>query len=208
MNRPTVTLDEILATFSLYISKHYPSAQDFRRNFNLLLKGKRKRCEEGSYAMYLERNIVFLNDLVAGAESFMESLLTAIDDTGAAESLSAALTALEKKARRQTVERHRDAFVEGKAPEFRELFEAQQARDSGYLDKLEFHYRYLMTFRIFLFEFISVLAEVRRQYSIPPAGGGTLRKIKGHIELTTHYYLGNVSVGGERRDETKEEHLT
>jgi hypothetical protein len=205
MNRNTVTLDEMLATFSTYISKQYPSAQDFRRNFNLLLKGKRKRCDEGSYAMYLERNIVFLNDLVAGAESLMERLLAAEHDKGVEEDLSAALTALEKKARRQTAERHRDAFVEGKAPEFKELFEAQQARDSGYLDKLEFHYRYLMTFRIFLFEFISVLAAICTEYSVSRAASGTPQKIKSHLELTTHYYLGNVSVGEKCGDGTGEE---
>jgi hypothetical protein len=195
MHQQDVTLDEVLATFSLHISKEYPSAQDFRRNFNLLLKGKRERGGERGYAISLEKNIAFLNDLVADAEVFMETLLTTGLDESEGNDLNARLAALEKQAHGKTAQRHRSAFVDGNVPEFKEFFEQRKMPGGGYLEKLEFHYRYLMTLRIFLFEFISVLAAIRPRYSIPHVETATLRKIRGHIELTAHYYLGNVAVG-------------
>ena len=114
MGRKTVTIDEVIATFSTHIEKHYPSPKDFRRNFNLLLKGKRERTEEGGYSVSLEKNIVFLSDLVAAAEALVEKILGPSGDESPPEGgVSSLLETLEKKAHETTAERHREAFVEG-----------------------------------------------------------------------------------------------
>ena len=52
-----------------------------------------------------------------------------------------------------------------------------------------------MTLRIFLFEFVSVLAAIRPEYSVSDASAGAVRKIRNHLEVTAHYFLGNVAVG-------------
>jgi len=192
------TIEEVLSTFSSHLAKNYPSPDDFRRNFDLLLKGKRERPGAAEYPVSLERNIVFLNDLVAEAEAFVERILAAETGGGTKEEdISPALDAIEKKAHETNTRRHREAFVDGSAEDFRELREDRVAGEKPYLDKLEFNYRYLMTLRIFLFEFISVLAAIRAGYSIAGGTPEILAKIRNHLELTVHYYLGNVAVGGE-----------
>ncbi len=198
VERRTVTIDEIIATFSSHVSKSYPSPKDFRRNFGLLLKGKRERVDKEGYSVSLEKNIVFLVDLVAEGERLAERLLMpGHSDEPDAQSISARLEAMEKTSHERTAKLHREAFVEGTAAGFEELRGDRSAGGSAYVDKLEFNYRYLMTLRIFLFEFISVLAAVRSEYSISGAGHEAARKIRDHLELTAHYYLGNVAVGEE-----------
>jgi hypothetical protein len=198
MDLKPATIEEVLATFSSHLAKNYPSADVFRRNFELLLKGKRERPGAAEYPVSLERNIVFLNDLVAEAEAFVERILAGEIGGGAIEEdVSPALDAIEKKAHETNSSRHREAFVDGSAAEFRELREDRAAGEKLYLDKLEFNYRYLMTLRIFLFEFISVLAAIRAGYSITGGTSENVAKIRNHLELTVHYYLGNVAVGEE-----------
>jgi hypothetical protein len=198
MELKPATIEEVLATFSSHLAKNYPSADDFRRNFELLLKGKRERPGAAEYAVSLERNIVFLNDLAAEAEALVERIL--ITEGGGdtkEEDISRALDAIENEAHETNARRHREAFVDGSEAEFRELIEQRAIGGKPYLDNLEFNYRYLMTVRIFLFEFISVLAAIRVSYSIPGGTTEILAKIRNHIELTVHYYLGNVVVGEE-----------
>jgi hypothetical protein len=192
-----VTIEDVLETFSTHLSKNYPSPEAFRRNFDLLLKGKRERPGPAEYAVSLERNIVFLNDLVAAAEAFVERMLDP-DAAGGIkeEEIAPALDAIEKKAHETNARRHRETFVDGASADFREIRAGRAAGGKPYLDALEFNYRYLMTLRIFLFEFLSVLAAIRAGYSIDPEEGGAMAKIRSHIELTAHYYLGNVAVDG------------
>jgi hypothetical protein len=198
MELKPATIEEVLATFSSHLAKNYPSAEVFRRNFDLLLKGKRERPGAADYPASLERNIVFLNDLVAEAEALVERILSGEAGEGTKEeNISTTLDAIEKKAHETNTRKHREAFVDGSAADFRELREDRAAGGKPYLDKLEFNYRYLMTVRIFLFEFISVLAAIRAGYSIAGGTPEILAKIRNHIELTVHYYLGNVAVGGE-----------
>jgi hypothetical protein len=198
MDLKPATIEEVLSTFSSHLAENYPSADVFRRNFDLLLKGKRERPDAAEYPLSLERNIVFLNDLVTEAEAFVERILSAETDGGAKEEdLSRALDAVEKKAHEANARRHREAFVDGSAPDFRELREDRAAGGKPYQDKLEFNYRYLMTLRVFLFEFISVLAAIREGYFVAGETPEILAKIRDHLELTVHYYLGNVAVAGE-----------
>lgn len=193
----TATLDEVLATFSAHISKSYPSPENFRRNFALLLEGKRGRSGEAEYAVSLEKNIVFLNDLVAEAEGVLGSLLLPAPEGGLEEEeLAARLGELEEHAHGQTAKRHRELFVEGTGDEFRELRAGRSAGGTAYLDQLEFNYRYLMTMRIFLFEFLGVLAAIRTEYALEKVAAGAGQRIRNHLEVTAHYYLGNVAVSG------------
>jgi hypothetical protein len=196
MERRNVTIDEVIATFSSHVSDQYPPPKDFRRNFRLLLEGKRKRADEGLYIVSLEKNIVFLSSLVAEGEALLGRLLRSASPSGPREeSIAGTLEAMEKAAHERTARLHTEAFVEGKRDEFEELRRDRSAGGAAYVDKLEFNYRYLMSLRIFLFEFVSVLAALRSQYSIEAPAPDAMRKIRNYLEVTVHYYLGNVAVG-------------
>jgi hypothetical protein len=196
VERQSVGVQEIIATFSEHLAKNYPPPKDFRRNFDLLLRGKRDRGAKGEYAASLEKNIVFLGELVAGAEALVERLLGRADDAEeAGAGIAATLEKMEERAHEHTSRRHREAFVDGMSDEFAELRGERAAGESAYLDKLEFNYRYLMTLRIFLFEFLSVLAAIREEHAVAGAAVESARAVRRNIELTAHYYLGNVAVG-------------
>lgn len=197
MTLTPATIEDVLATFSSHLAEHYPEPAAFRRNFDLLLAKKRERPGAAGYPAALERNIVFLNDLVAQAEALVERI--AAPDGGGLkeEDVAPALEAIEKRAHESTSSRHREAFVDGTAADYAELRADRAAGAQGYLDKLEFNYRYLMTFRIFLFEFIAVLAAIRASYAISGDSKLILNKIRNYLEVTAHYYLGNVAVKGE-----------
>ena len=213
----TATIDELLATFSSHVSAEYPKPEDFRRNFDLLLKGKRDRAGEASYIASLERNIVFLDDLVGEAERFLDRLLRN-QEMGGGE-IESALAAMEKEVRDRTAKLHREAFVEGTDEDFRELAGQRKAGGDAYRERLEFNYRYLMTVRILVFELIAVAAAVVAEYRISLENPGATAaegetaaanargaepdaatRIRSHIELMTHYYLGNVSIGEKPRE--------
>jgi hypothetical protein len=197
MELKTATIEDVLATFSSHLSKSYPSPEAFRRNFDLLLKGKRERPGPAGYPVSLERNIVFLNDLVAEAEAFVERMLAAGAEGGVSEDdIASVLEAIETKAHEANARRHREVFVEGASADFKEMRADRDAGGGTYLDKLEFNYRYLMTLRIFLFEFISVLAAIRAGYAIRGEAGASMAKVRSHLEVTVHYYIGNVAVDG------------
>lgn len=198
MSLKAATIEEVLATFSSHLAKNYPSPDDFRRNFDLLIKGKRERPGAAGYAVSLERNIVFLNDLVAEAGALVERIFASETAGGAKEEdIPQTLDAIEKRAHETNARRHRESFVDGSSAEFGEIRADREAGGKPYLDKLEFNYRYLMTLRIFLFELISVLAAVRAEYSVAGAAPENLAKVRNNLELTVHYYLGNVAIGGE-----------
>lgn len=195
LNETSAGIEEILATFSSHITKSYPSPESFRKNFDLLLEGKRGRLSEADYAVSLEKNIVYLNELVTGAEALVGKLLDSPGESPAvALGIAEELNKLEHRAHERTAGAHRDVFIEGKGEEFKDLLEERKTGGPAYLDKLEFNYRYLMTLRIFLFEFLGVLAAIRSEYRIAKAAPMALQRIRNHIEVTAHYYLGNVAV--------------
>lgn len=197
MTLKPATIEDVLATFSAHLAERYPGPEEFRRNFDLLIEKKRERPGAADYGAALERNIVFLNDLVAAAEALVARI--AAPDAGGLkqEEIAPELEAMEKRAHESNASRHREAFVDGTAEDFGELRADRAAGGRPYLDKLEFNYRYLMTFRIFLFEFIVVLAAIRTGYAISGDSDLILKKIRNHLELTAHYYLGNVEVEGD-----------
>lgn len=188
------TLDEIIATFSSHLSKSYPTPADFRRNFDILLWGKRDRSDAAAYALSLERNIVYLDVLVEEALSLVERLLAPAEALGEKE-IASALGEIETSARRSTGTRHKRAFVSLEEPSFRGLAEGRAAGGPSYVEKLEFDYRYLMTLRLFLFEFISVLAAVRAEYDVEAESAGDLARIRAQLGVIANFYMGNVSAG-------------
>jgi hypothetical protein len=199
--RRRVTVPEIIATFSEHLSKSYPPPKEFRRNFDLLLGGKRGRGAGDGYALSLEKNIVFLSCLLEEVEALLTRLLGPSGSAKDMERIPAALEAMEKRSHERTVRRHREGFIEGTAKDFEELRRERPAGGADYLAKLEFNYRYLMTLRIFMTEFISVLAAIRAEYSIAGDVPENARAIRSQLELVSHYYLGNVAVG--ERDAAK-----
>jgi hypothetical protein len=195
VNQKIARIDEILATFSSHITKSYPSPESFRENFDMLLKGKRGRSSEADYASSLEKNIVYLNELVAGAEALIGRLLDSPGPEGEGDVvLVDELNKLERRAHERTSGAHSNAFIQGKGDEFKELIEERKTGGAAYIEKLEFNYRYLMTLRIFLFEFLGVLGAIRSEYRIEKAVPLAIQRIRNHVEVTAHYYLGNVAV--------------
>lgn len=191
MARPRATLEEILATFSGHLAKSYPTPEDFRRNFDILLFGKRDRTDAPGYRLSLEKNIVYLSALLDEALALAERML---DPSAPADekSLPTVIEGIEKKVKGGTAVRHKRAFVEGNDPAFRDLYAERES--DGYLEKLEFNYRYLMTLRLFVIEFVSVLAAVRSSYDIAPPPADARRRVRNQVEIMAHYYLGNVTV--------------
>jgi hypothetical protein len=202
MNKREATIDEILATFSAHISKNYRSPEEFKRNFELLLKGKRERFKDDEYLVSLEKNIVFLNDLVAEAEAVLEKLLCWESAEGrVGPDLPDMLVEIEQAAHARAAQKHRDAFLGSKGGEFTALLAERDTGGRSYLERLEFNYRYLMTMRIFLFEFLGVLDAVRSEYTLRKLSPAAVRRVRNHIEVTVHYYLGNVAVGKGTEEE-------
>lgn len=191
MARPQATLDEILATFSGHLARSYPTPEDFRCNFDILLFGKRDRTDAEGYRLSLEKNVVYLSVLLDEALDLAERMLDP-DSPSDEKALPGIIQGIEKKARGATAARHKRAFVEGSDPAFDELHAGREAK--GYLEKLEFNYRYLMTLRVFFVEFVSVLAAVRSGYDLAPPPPDARRRVRNQIEIMAHYYLGNVTV--------------
>jgi hypothetical protein len=195
MSRKEATLDELLATFSNHIREAYPSAEAFRDNLSALLDDKRSRMSDGEYAVALERNIVYLNDLVTEGESYIDMLLRLDEPDGAdGERINEMFSRLEENVRRGMEKRHREVFIEGNDGAFAELVELRKNGGERYLARLEFNYRYLMTLRLLLFEFFNVLINVKAAYIVKrlgPADGGA---IMNHIVFTANFFLGNIHV--------------
>ena len=126
MERKRATLEEIIATFSNHVSRNYPSPADFRRNFDILLWGKRDRDGADGYAGTLEKNIVYLDGVIDEALSLAGRFLGAGEAPGEKE-LAALLGSIETGARRATGKRHERAFVKRDDPLFCALAEGREA---------------------------------------------------------------------------------
>ena len=186
------TIEEILATFSDHVSKSYPSPDEFRERLKLLLENKRERTGGTEYADSLEANIVFLHDLITEGRALLDLLLR--EKEGRGKKLESILEDMEKKVRSQTKRRRGVVFSKGGDEEFRELAEMKREGDQGYVEKLEFNYLYLMTLRILLFEFFSVLESIKRDYKLARMSKDAPKYVTDSLGVTAHYYLGNVKV--------------
>ena len=188
-------LEEILTTFSSHISKSYPSPGEFQERLRLLLENKKEGKGDDSYVKSLETNIVFLHDLVTEARALLELLLRS--DGKPKKNLDAILEEMEGKVRTQTSKRYAAVFDRGEDEEFSELAEMKRKKSADYIDKLEFNYLYLMTLRILLFEFMSVLESIKAGYKLAKMKPDAPREVTDSLALTAHFYLGNVKVEGK-----------
>jgi hypothetical protein len=187
-----VSMEEIISTFSSHISENYASSEEFRDNLDYLLKEKRSRLGKDSYQDSLEKNIVFLDELVSGVEHFLNRLLSG--EAGMKiENLENALKEIEEEGKRR-VQNRNEIFEKDERREFKELKELKKKGGDVYIEKLQFHYRYWMTLRIFFFEFLNVVVAIGEKYELPRIDDGEFRQILNHLELTANYYIGNVEV--------------
>jgi hypothetical protein len=167
-----------------------------------MLAAKRDRMEETEYVASLERNLVFLKDLVTEGEALLEYLIERInDEEPTAEKIEAALAALEEKVRTRTAGRVEKVLGGSSVEDFKELAALRRGDREAYTGKLEFNYKYFMAFRMLLFEFFNVMAAVREEYEIERVDEAAFGLIRSNIEMTANYYLGNISVGEVVDDE-------
>jgi hypothetical protein len=189
-------IEALLATFSAHVGESYPAPEAYRENLASMLAAKKERMEGGEYLASLERNLVFLKDLVTEGEALLEYLLERINnEEPTAEKITAALGALEEKVRSGTAGRVEQVLGETGEDDFRELTELRGNDDDAYVEKLEFNYMYFMAFRMLLFEFFGVMAAVREEYEIKRVDEAAFGLVRSNIEMTANYYLGNISVG-------------
>ncbi|MCK4548920.1 MAG: hypothetical protein KAU49_02080 [Candidatus Krumholzibacteria bacterium] len=195
-------VEALIATFSTHVSENYPAPEVFSENLTSMLAAKKERMESGEYVASLERNLVFLKDLVTEGEALLEYLLERINNQElTADKINTALGALEEKVRSGTAGRVEKVLGESDEDDFRELTELRGKDQEAYTEKLEFNYIYFMAFRMLLFEFFGVMAAIREEYDITRVDEAAFGLIQSNIEMTTNYYLGNISVGEVVDDE-------
>jgi len=196
-------IEALIATFSTHVSDNYPAPEVYRENLTSMLAAKKERMEGGEYVESLEKNLVFLKDLVTEGEALLEYLLERINNAEpTADKITAALGALEEKVRGGTAGRIEQVLGESDEDDFRELTALRGKDQDAYTEKLEFNYIYFMAFRMLLFEFFGVLAAVRDEYEIMRVDEAAFGLVQSNIEMTTNYYLGNISVGEVVDEET------
>ncbi len=189
-------IEALIATFSEHVSDNYPAPDVYQENLTSMLAAKKERMEGEKYIASLEKNLVFLKDLVTEGEALLEYLIERINNPEpSADKINAALGALEEKVRGGTAGRIEQVLGESDEDDFRELTALRGKDQEAYTEKLEFNYIYFMAFRMLLFEFFGVMAAVRDEYEIMRVDEAAIGLIQSNIEMTANYYLGNISVG-------------
>ena len=200
MKKKYATIDDLLATYSSHVSRNYPSPEEFRGNLDRILAGKRERFRDKEYVAALETNVVFLHDLIVEGEAALDVLFDAKKSRSLnSSSVNSLLGEMEKRVRGRSEQRRREAFIEGENGEFAELCKLKGSNPAPYVGKLESTYRFLMIFKVLLFEFFNVMGPVMSRYPIARTTEATRRQVINHIELTVNYYLGTITI--ENNDE-------
>jgi len=195
-SRKKADIQSLIATFSAHVNENYPAPEVYRENLTSMLAAKKERMESGEFVASLERNLVFLKDLVTEGEALLEYLIERINlQDLTADKINAALEALEGKIRSGTAGRVEQVLGSSDEDDFAELTKLRGKDQEAYTEKLEFNYIYFMAFRMLLFEFFGVVAAIREEYEITGVDEAALGLIQGNIEMTTNYYLGNISIG-------------
>ena len=104
------------------------------------------------------------------------------------------LSELEKAVESKTEEEHKKVFIECEDPSIAALLAIKEENKKEYIERIEFEYCYLFTFKLFLFEFISVLKAVREKYSFPANIFEYREIIMQSIEFLTNFYIGNIKL--------------
>ena len=195
MKKPLIGAEEIIAAFSSHIREQYSSVEEFRERLSGLLENKRKKFSGDSYVVSIEKNIVYFNSLILGVEAFIDKVLKSPKQAGKLlKDVEKTLSELEKSVEDKTEEQHRRTFVECSDPSIAALLAIKEENKSEYIEKIEFEYRYLFTFKLFLFEFVSVLRAVLEKYSIPGEIFEFRDIIMQSIEFLTNFYIGNIKL--------------
>ena len=208
MEKNRADIDHLLATFSSFIKENYPEGGLFRENLRALLAAKKERLSREAYVDSLERNIVFLQELIMEGEVFLDEVLETMNEVECAldDGAGPPLDAMEKRVKESVQGAAHTEILAGEgegAPGGLALLKKEDP--AGYLEKLAFNYSYLMTLRMLLFEFFNVVAEIRKEYAVDRIDEAAPAHIMNHVEMTANYYLGNISVGevaGEKGGET------
>jgi hypothetical protein len=198
MEKKRADIDDLLATFSSFIKESYPEGGLFRDNLHALLAAKKERLSLEAYIDSLERNIVFLQELIMEGEVFLDEVLETMNEGECAldDGAGPPLDAMEKRVKESVQGAAHTEILAGEgegAPGGLALLKKEDP--AGYLEKLEFNYSYLMTLRMLLFEFFNVVAEIRKEYAVDRIDEAAPAHIMNHVEMTANYYLGNISVG-------------
>jgi hypothetical protein len=189
-------ISDVMATYSAHIKESYPKPDLFCAYLQNLLKEKHERMDVDMYIQSLEKNIVFLQELVIEGEAALELMLGQINESGQLDDgPGPMLTEIEDGVKANTADRHREVFVDGGGGMFEELLEVKRSAPGDYQEKLEFNYFFLMTHRMLLFEFFSILSALKVDYHIGEIDEAAPAHVTAHIRMTANYYLGNISVG-------------
>ncbi|MCU0639548.1 MAG: hypothetical protein MUF59_06745 [Candidatus Krumholzibacteria bacterium] len=198
MEKKRADIDDLLATFSSFIKENYPENGLFRENLGALLEAKKGRLSPESYVDSLERNVVFLQELIMEGEVFLDEVLETMNEGECAleDGAGPPLEALEKRVKESVKgAKHAEILAGGVEGILGELALLKKEDAPGYVAKLEFNYSYLMTLRMLLFELFNVIAEIRKEYVIDRIDEAAPAHIMNHVEMTANYFLGNISVG-------------
>ncbi|MDD3642342.1 MAG: hypothetical protein PHQ19_02630 [Candidatus Krumholzibacteria bacterium] len=195
--KKSADFEELLATYSAHVSESYPAPERFRENLARMLEAKKERRSSGAYVDSLEKNLVFLVDLIAEGEAYLELVLGRVNDAGLTSGeISRTIGEMEGRVRASTSRRRTELLGPGAGGELAALAALRGGEGKAYLEKLEFDYIYHMTMRLLLFEFFNILAAVREEYVVERVDEAAFGLALVHVEMTANYYLGNISVGG------------
>lgn len=191
-------MNDLLATYSAHVSRSYPSPGQFSENLARVLAAKRERFAGEEYIASLEKNVVFLHDLIVEGEAALDVLFDPKKSISMNSSrVNSLLLEMEKRVRGRSEQRRNETFGEEGDGDFAELVELRRTDVSAYLEKLESTYRHLMIFKVLLFEFFNVMGPVMSRYPVARTTEETRRQVLNHIELTANYYLGTIAVEDE-----------
>jgi len=189
-------IEAVMATYSSHLSENYPQPDRFRSNLASMLEAKKQRLSPEEYVDSLERNLVFLIDLVTEGEAYLELVLGRANDPALESAdIAATIGEMERQVRGSTARRRAEVLGPQATGELAGIAALRETDRAAHLEKLEFNYIYYMAMRLFLFEFFNVLAAVREEYTVQRIDEAAFGHVRVHIEMTVNYYLGNISVG-------------
>lgn len=189
-------IEAVMATYSAHVSETYPAPERFRENLARMLEAKKERLTPEAYLDSLERNLVFLVDLVTEGEAYLELVLGRVNDPSlTCEQIAGTISEMERRVRASTARRRPELLGPQGTGALAALAALRGGDGAAYLERLEFNYIYYMAMRLLLFEFFNILAAVREEYSVERVDEAAFGHVRAHVEVTVNYYLGNISVG-------------
>jgi hypothetical protein len=198
LSKEAIKIEQVMTTFSSHLEQRYGSPEGFMEEIGKLLRDKKEKFGSSGYREALEKNLVFLYFFVEELKSLMEIMLNSVNDDIEFLKTDPGLTIMdmEKQLREQTDRKHSEIFGEGSEPFLEEP--AGGHGDSTFMQRLEFHYSYLMAARSFSIDFINILYAAQREYRIENA---SLEPVWSYIDMSANYYIGNIAVGEKQTEE-------